>query len=230
MIKTWSYSRYSTYKQCPRKAKYKYVDYIAEPSNQYLERGTQYHELAEKYIKGELPKLPKQLELLGSTFRAYSKGYKAGEVLCETEWGFTKDWKPCEYKGAWLKMKIDAAAVDKEYDDKAMTIIDWKTGKFSAERISGYREQLSLYALGAFIMHPEIEIIHPKIGFIDCGIVYPNTVDDDIFYIQSEIDALKSRWTAITTPMLTDTEFICNNSYHCKWCFYAENGMCDKGE
>ena len=45
-LKSWSFSRYSTYKQCPLKAKFSLIDKIAEPKNQAMERGAQIHELA----------------------------------------------------------------------------------------------------------------------------------------------------------------------------------------
>lgn len=220
MIKTWSYSRYSTYKACPRKAKYAYVDYIKEPSNEYMERGTKYHDLAEKFIKGELKRFPKELDGLKHVIVLMRDGFKAGEVFTEHEWGFNSDWNPCEYKGAWLKMKIDCAASD---ESDRMVIIDWKTGKYNSDRVAGYLEQLSLYALGTFIMYPNINIIEPRIGFLDHGIMYPVT-KDLTYYREHDYRHLLQEWISKANVMLDDTEFICNNSFvTCRWCYYNVN-------
>lgn len=224
---TWSYSRFLTYEQCPRKFKYAYVDKIKEPSNEYMERGTQYHDLAERFINGKLAKSPEQLQLLKTLLYAMRDGFKLGEVQVESEWGFNEKWEPVPYKAAWLKMKIDCAAVDKEFSSDRMVLIDWKTGKYRDDRIISYLAQLELYAIGALIMHPEIEVIEPKIGFIDHGIIYPSLATEKINIGRVELEALKLKWQDKIAPMLTDTKFICNNTYLCKYCFYRKMGVCD---
>lgn len=219
MIKEWSYSRYSTYKACPRKAKYKYVDYYPEPGNIFMHRGTKYHDIAEKYISGELSRLPKQLASFKKLFQTLRKGFADNEVFVESEWGFDSDWKPCTYKGAWLKMKLDCAASD-TWSDR-MVIIDWKTGKYNGERVADYLEQLSLYALGTFIVCPEINVIEPRIGFLDHGFVYPIADEKIVYTRENDFETLKQLWIDKTYPMLNDTEFICNNSfYSCKYCYF----------
>ena len=52
-VTSWSFSRYSTYKQCPLKLKLSAIDRIREPGNEAMARGDAIHKLAEKYIKGE---------------------------------------------------------------------------------------------------------------------------------------------------------------------------------
>lgn len=48
----WSFSRYSVYKQCPAKARYKFIDKLPEPAAKPLDRGSLIHKQAENYIKG----------------------------------------------------------------------------------------------------------------------------------------------------------------------------------
>lgn len=224
---TWSYSRYSTYEQCPRKFKHAYIDKIKEPSNEHMERGTKYHDLAERYINGRLDSFPAQLKLLGQTIRTMRKGFKLGEVQVESEWGFNEMWEPMPYKDAWLKMKIDCAAIDKDFSPDRMVIIDWKTGQYRDDRIVSYLEQLELYAIGALIMHPKIEIVEPRIGFLDHGVIYPSILIENINIGRVDLGALKLKWVNKVHPMLTDKEFICNNSWRCKYCYYRKTEVCD---
>ena len=68
-LTSWSFSRYSDYKQCPLKAKLKHLDKISEPPNEAMARGAAIHTLAEKYIKGEGRSLPPELKLFKDEFK-----------------------------------------------------------------------------------------------------------------------------------------------------------------
>lgn len=75
-ITSWSFSRYSDYKQCPLKAKLKHVDKLKEPPNEAMARGAAIHNIAEKYIKGEGRTLPAELKQFGAEFKMLRKQYK----------------------------------------------------------------------------------------------------------------------------------------------------------
>ena len=68
-VKSWSFSRYSDYKTCPRMFKHKHLDKIAEPKNDAMARGAQVHETAEAYIKGKLTRLPAELKEFADEFK-----------------------------------------------------------------------------------------------------------------------------------------------------------------
>ena len=44
----WSYSRLTTWEQCPLKAKLKYIDGLKEPGSPAMDRGTAIHKDAEE--------------------------------------------------------------------------------------------------------------------------------------------------------------------------------------
>ena len=92
-ITAGSYSRISTYEGCARKARYKFVDRIKEPSNAAMERGSTIHEVAAKYIT-DGGRLPKELKLFSEEFKAL-RAHK--HVSVEQQWAFDKDWKKCEW-------------------------------------------------------------------------------------------------------------------------------------
>ena len=90
-ITSWSFSRYSTYKQCPLKLKLSAIDRIREPGNEAMARGEAIHKLAEKYIKGELRALPKELKLFADEFKKLRAQYKkkTNGMVVEDNWAFT---------------------------------------------------------------------------------------------------------------------------------------------
>ena len=68
-ITAWSFSRYSTYKQCPAKLKYSAIDKLKEPPNAAMARGAAIHTLAEDYVKGKGKALPPELKLFADLFK-----------------------------------------------------------------------------------------------------------------------------------------------------------------
>ena len=46
-ITTWSYSRWTTYEDCPARARYKFLDRLPDPSGPGEDRGTALHKAAE---------------------------------------------------------------------------------------------------------------------------------------------------------------------------------------
>lgn len=75
-LTSWSFSRYSDYKQCPLKCKLKHIDKISEPPNPAMARGAAIHNLAEDYIKGKVPKLAPELVLFKDEFSRLRKMFK----------------------------------------------------------------------------------------------------------------------------------------------------------
>lgn len=54
-IHRYSYSRLRTFKECPQKHHYLYVEQIPEPKNEYLLKGSLFHQCVEAVLKGEEP-------------------------------------------------------------------------------------------------------------------------------------------------------------------------------
>ena len=54
-VHRYSYSRLDTFKTCPRKHHYIYVERIPEPQNEYAYKGSLFHECVEKILKGQDP-------------------------------------------------------------------------------------------------------------------------------------------------------------------------------
>lgn len=207
-LKSWSYSRYSTYKECPAKAKYKYLDKLPEPPAPAMERGNAIHKLAEQYAKGELKKLPQELIRFKDEFAEL----KASKPFVENDWVFKQDWSQTvwnDWTGAWCRVKIDAACLD----GSDLYIIDHKTGKLR----TGYDEQLSLYAATATLVHPHVRNISTQMWFLDSGDVVEKS------YSASEGKALLKGWEKKVKPMLNDTAFKPTPSADaCRFCSFSK--------
>ena len=59
--KRWSYSSLSTYKQCPAKWKFSYIDGIEWPASAAMLRGTRMHSMAEDFLNGTLMAVPHEI-------------------------------------------------------------------------------------------------------------------------------------------------------------------------
>lgn len=213
-ITAWSFSRWKDYEQCPRKAKYKHVDKLKEPGSSAMQRGSDIHTLAERYLKAELPALPNELCLFTKEFKALQKK-KPG---VEAEWAFKDDWSRTDWfnKEAWLRIKVDAYAFPKK---KAMDVIDHKTGKPKDD----HDLQLSLYAMGGFLIFPEVETITSRLWYLDAG------KEDKAVFKRTELGGLRRDWLDRVKRMMTDTRFPACPGNYCRWCHFRKSngGPCE---
>ncbi len=228
-IKAWSFSRYSDYKLCPAKAKYKHVLKLKEPPNDAMARGSHIHNLAEDFIKSKITKLPPELIQFKDLFQMLRKQNKKKMhgMVVEDTWAFDSDWNETMWDNwakCWVRIKLDCAYHE---GDIVLVIPDWKTGKYREDNIQDYIEQLELYALAALILHPHIHTVKPKLIYLDYGIVYPPENTPLEFY-QGDIPMLKKLWAKRTKKMLNDTIFAPKPNRFCGWCHFrkANDGPC----
>lgn len=234
MIKSWSFSRYNTYKLCPLKARLAYIDKVPEPPNEAMARGAEIHVLAEKFIKGELSELPKELHKFRREFRKLKRKYKrvTSGLAVEGTWAFTKDWDQTtwnDWMGCWLRVRLDCA---EEVDGDVLVIYDWKTGKFRPDKNEEYVEQLELYALSAFFMYDHIKTVQPRLVYLDEGVVFPEKGTADAYkltFSRDDIESLRKKWEKRVKPMLTDKVFAPRPNNLCRWCHYRKSNAANGG-
>lgn len=230
-ITSWSFSRYSDYKLCPKKAYYKHVLKIKEPGNPAMDRGAALHNLAEDYIKGKVKAriFPMELKLFESEFKMMKAQYKKkiNGMVVEDNWAFTASWDETAWNDwikCWVRIKLDCAH---HMDEDTLIITDWKSGKFRPEQNEEYVEQLELYGLAAMLLHPHIEKVLPRLAYLDQGNYYPDP-DNPLVFTRKDIPRLKKLWEKRTKAMLNDTVFAARPNNKCHWCFFskAKNGPC----
>lgn len=213
-ITSWSFSRWKTYQQCPYKAKLQFIDRLKEPESPQQAEGQRIHKLSEDWIRGLLPEFPHELEKFKEEYQQLRQEYTNDGVFAEQEWALTEDLSPCGWfdRIAWLRVKLDIFVDNK---DGSAVVVDLKTGKPRQED----EDQLSLFALGTFLIREDIQIVKAELWYSATGDV--SSVD----YQRKSLEVLKKIWSQRSSPMLNDTEFRPKPNHLCKWChFRSENG------
>lgn len=222
-ITAWSFSRFKQYDQCPLKLKLSAIDKIKEPQSDAMKRGDDIHKLADAFIKGELKKLPPELNLFPNFFKKMKGMFKKTPdlIAIEETWAFRKDWTRTtwnDWTGCWVRIKLDCAFLEGD----VLSIVDHKTGKFSPQyNLEDYMLQLDLYALGALVIHsdkPNLRVV-PRLHFLDHEIIYPEPGEDKV-YTQADLPRLKKEWEKRVKPMLADKTFAPKPNRFCYSCFF----------
>ena len=222
MISSWSFSRLTVFEQCKFRAKLQMVDKIPDPTpHPAADRGTEIHQTCEDYVRGTA-ELRKEMRHFEEEFVVLRDLFKKGKVSLEGEWGFTRDWEPCDYKKAWLRAKADAVVW---LSPTHVVVIDYKTGKRFGNEVK-HGEQLQLYALCMMVRHPEIERVTVELWYLDQNEMAPLDLNRKMCMRYLKLFDIRGH------KMTSCTEFPPNpNIFTCKWCPYGPRGTrhCMKG-
>lgn len=225
-IEAWSFSRWSDYEKCPALAKYKHIDKLKEPPNEAMERGTAIHKMAEDYLKGKSSRLATELKLFSAEFKHLRSQKVRGT---EEQWTFRKDWTETtwnDWNGAWLRVKMDVFYINEEHN--ALVPIDFKTGKYREDKNAEYMLQLELYGLSSLKRFPTVDVVSPRLWYLDEGVTYPNPEQEEIEYTRADEARLEKLWAARTKRMFADTTFKPTPGNACRFCHFrkSNNGPC----
>lgn len=214
-ITSWSPSRYDMWTTCARKAKYKFVMKLEEPSNNAAARGTAIHELGERYLKGDIRNVPKEY----STFAEDLRNMRKAKASAEQDYVFDRRWVRVEWndwKNAWLRTKVDALVLD----GTRAIVTDFKTGRIRYT----YGDQLEIYGIAVLSAHEEITDVKAQIMYLDAG-AQPVVAN----YKRKHLHDLQQKWERRVAPMFEDTTFKATPGKHCKWCHYRKSngGPCE---
>lgn len=224
MIKTWSYSRLSTFEQCPFRAKLQYVDRIPEPprplpagkTEHANDRGTRVHTAAELYVTKDVELIP---ELVGfkPELDQMKALYKQGKVSIEGEWAYDQNWLPTSWSSdtAWCRMKLDSMV---HMSDKHAAVIDHKTGRKSGNEVK-HAEQGQVYQLGAFMRFPKLEKVTVEFWYLDQDDITRTefTREQGMKYLKT----INARALNMTTANFFPAK---PNVFNCRWCPYGPKG------
>ena len=189
-----------------------------------MRRGQEVHAAAEAYVKGEIKKLPVELELFEEEFAevlALTKGKRnlaKYDVFTEQQWAFTKDWVPCDWfhRDTRVRIVVDLGILNKK--DNVLTIIDHKTGKARPD----HEHQRSLYATGGFAKLPGVATINTAMWYLDQGFINTESNEMEV-YEREQHEELIKRWDKESAPMLRDTKFATTPNRLCGWCDFSKN-------
>ena len=211
-MRPYSYSSVATYKKCPRKYRYSYVDRLprSQEVSPAMQRGTDRHNNVEQFMLRESEDLHDELLL----YHAWMSQLRDCEVVVpEWKFGITAECKPCEFDAEDCKVR---GFVDlKIQDDGALDLYEWKTGKKYPE----HRQQAMLYGLIAMLHHPEYATVNVTTVYFDQGKNVGAMYHRDM--LDTYIALMKTDWERIEA----DEIFMPKPQFMCRYCdFSRHNG------
>ena len=227
-IEAWSFSRYKTYEECPRRAKFSYVDRLPEaPASRAMIRGQEVHTGCEQYLKKVRgARIPVEAFTFKKDIQALRK---ARQMESEAEWACTADWMRCAWmdQDVWLRAKID---VHYSLVDKHKTIIDFKTGSTFKPPDQWAYKQRSLYALMGFMLFPQVDIIDVGMWYFDRP--WNSNSFEDKYVRKTHAKKLQNTWERRAEKMTSDRNFLPKPGEACRWCPHhaKKGGPCKVGK
>jgi len=198
----WSLSRYSKWRGCARQYAYESILKYRGPPSRAMERGIRIHSLLEEKLKGNVTGMPDDL----AGFSKEINNLIRNDAIPEAPWTLTEDLRkthPKDWKGAWLRAKIDAHIYFE--DDGELLIVDLKTGRFNIAQA-----QMDLYAAMSQFYYPDAENIRVELWFSDQGEIHGED------YTPREAQDLWKRWVKRAKDMLSDRKWLPSPGPACK--------------
>jgi len=247
-IKAWSPSSLRDYESCPRKTQYSRVQKLcikcfegsmskgkgseskcskcgaeAPPEAEPLRRGTEIHDAAQMFIRGQLKKLPVELSKPGvkKYLNKLAVGYKARTVRTELELAFDKSWKLVQWmdSSVYVRFKVDVLELPK---GQPSLVTDWKTGNPKPEE---YDDQLNGYAVAA-LSAGFGEEVRSRLYYTD----HDKLVTTEAGTLKLvQLGKVQKYWDSRAKKLLVDRHFVPKPSRKCLYCDYSANkgGPCE---
>jgi CRISPR/Cas system-associated exonuclease Cas4 (RecB family) len=217
-----SHSRMKTHEACARKAMYKFIDKLPEPSNEAMDRGLAEHKRLENWLRKLIQAKYDEPSTMGDSkvhkaiekelCDLYASGYR---LAPEQQMAFTKHWeRVCTWfePAVWMRVIADFMATK---DDHAVAG-DYKTGQVYDD----HDLQADLTAMALFTRHPEVQRVDIRFYYLDIDTIQPYT-----YHRAEEFDTLRASTIERAERVIQDRTFATNPSWRCKRChFRKENG------
>lgn len=209
MFKVYSPNMLKTYKLCPKKFYFKYIEKISVPMyTTPFEKGKKIHAIANYYIQGvKIDKLETALssdekfiweKLLQNTY--YNKECFKSEFVLSVK-----------LKDFWLGGRIDAIV----HDGDEFYIIDYKTGEIPKQPENDYQTMVYLMCLDKYLSN------YNSLSFVYIDL--KNDKNYKIDFSSKMRTVFEKDLEAICKTIESDSVFGCNND-SCKFCEY--NKIC----
>lgn len=217
---SFSYSRWSLWKKCPRQYKYKHVDKMYEPTSPAMLKGRETHTALEKYVKQETHERPpeaKRFTKLVDDLRQVPPD----QIKVEEQMAYDRDQRPCAWFGpnAYYRFIWDVGVLNAPAPTH-VDAVDWKTGKM----YGSYDDQMQLFAIPAFLRFPKLESFSGHLIYLDSGDAVSVTYTRDQFE-----GGLNDLWKGNAAMMEADQSFEPKPSADaCRFCHFkaSKGGPC----
>ena len=207
------FSKLDSYRECPQKFHFQFVQKLPQPGSPAMERGSRMHESCEMYLNGWAENLIEEV----ADWKEALDGLKEKTFQAEKAWGFDKSWNLLPdwfHKDTWLRAKSDCHYIE---GDK-VTVIDFKSGKYRVPS----KEQVELYAVCAGSVYPAATHVTAEYWYLDTGEVYKQE------YTREQLLKLQKQYEMYFAPLFTDEVFKPTPGAGCRWCPYSKTkgGKC----
>lgn len=218
--KYYSYSKYSTFANCPLKYRFKYKDKLPDPSGPAADRGTMIHKKAENVVNGKIKGMPKELIKFKDEIRNLKRLYKNELVSLEADISVDHNWQPCKYND-WDKVYVIGYADVKVEDGLIETdIIDYKTGKF----YPGHFDQGHLYGT-LELSRLKVDTVNIEMYYLDSGNTFSDNSPKSMTFYRKDLARMQSIWDARFDKIAKEKRFIKTPNPLCGWCnFHVKKG------
>lgn len=209
----FSYSRIATFKKCPAKYNWSYIDKIDVPfiPSPAMERGSRIHDSLEQFMNKHTDMLDPEIhEHYGQFFFSIRENYT---VQPEAKWAFNWQWEPCDYDdpNCMVRGFMDLKFVPEEEN---IQVYEYKTGK---QYVDEHRHQMLLYGVAALLQHPQKEGVDVTAVYLDLK------KNDKIYYPASMMFEYKPAFKREFREIEDCEEFIPKPQFSCRWCQFSKN-------
>lgn len=212
----FSYSRYMTFKKCPLKYKFSYIDGLRPPFTESpaMARGTEIHQSIEDFLNGESEELhPDIHEFYGQYFNSI----REDDVFPELPFSYNWEWNVCDFDSPDCMVR---GFFDTIHLYNGVNVLEYKTGKIYPEHVY----QRTLYGIAARLAFPEGGPVSVTTMYLDQrknkgGVVFDNMVEE-------AMPAWKNNFQRIIDTAPED--MVANPHFGCKWCEFSrkKGGPC----
>lgn len=210
-FKTWSFSALDTYRQCPLRAKFRYIDKLPDPGNKYSQRGNDVHDELEKCVKHGAP-VPE----VAKHFAPLLEQMQQTDTICEKMFMFDSSWKPTDDRNkVWLYVKQDLVVVA---PGEFVLTVDYKTGKKYGNEVK-HMAQKTLYSIAAMILWPGMPEYIAEMWYIDQKDLSSKSFTPEV------LEMARARLDAEVARMFDDRIYRPRPTLdNCRWCPYGPKG------
>lgn len=220
-IKPYSYSKLQTYKQCPRKAKYKYIDGLPDPAGAAAVRGSRIHDSLEKFVlgTGDLdPEVP-------DVWRGRLKPKNDAIVRPEYKFAVDIEGNETDFDGGDVFFRGLFDNVTEYPFDNTMHLDEYKTGKPR----DAHFDQLGVYARVLFVIFDDIETVKGRVLYIDHPTFKHKVLTFERGPEEQVIPKLMQPLWDMNEIIEADDIASANQTPLCGWCPYSKSkgGPCE---
>lgn len=204
----YSYSKLSTYLQCPKKFKFSYIDKIKSDDLQCLVKGRNIHKQLELINKDNFAESSPIIKNFLNHNLDIKKQLFNNNIKKEFRFGLNENLEPCKYN----KKSFYGGIIDLIYIDDILTLVDYKTGKYKDIKYQDFYQLLS-YSL-FFFNHKNVDKIKLRYLYVE------HNQENCLIVDKRSVKSTKQWILNIVKNIENDSEFICKYSTLCNYCQY----------